>query len=302
MSLGDLLGLLGRGGAGMTPERQRARMRRRADWFVTFSKDTPPGRLDVLVTAQEGCLIDVTGPVDARAPTAHPEIGSYLFACDARTSESLRAQATAAIAEARARPAVPGPPGTLSFSVGLGRKDVDDLAARASLPLQEAPPAPVAALLAAVDALVRASLEHRLRTIRAQASLGPAATGAISAEVTVVNSGTMELTFPNPAGNEPSGVTILFTGGREGEGPAPTAVATNDIQAPSRERTIELRPGAAWAFKLATRLPGALRPGTYDVAVRAKLGELDAGGPAVRGDLFVKAGALDVPRPAQERK
>ncbi len=161
------------------------------------------------------------------------------------------------------------PPGTKMISLGERR-------AGAQLPVMRAfaspPPAALAPVLAAVDALRRELRAHPLRVLRGAVTLETARIvrgKEVDLALTLTNAGTAPLTAGNPLsllGGDWNGLRLMFARSGGGGSDQPRDLRASDLRAgpeAPRTPTVALPPGQS--LRIEIRAPVDVAPGTYAV-------------------------------------
>jgi hypothetical protein len=250
-----------------------------SDWFISYSRPISQG-YDIwsLITADQGCLLGVTGPVQPTVLPNRSEIGTYHYTCTAEEAAAVRGLIGPALTEAAATDGMAYTPGTRFLSFGLGARGVDHLDQSSSFALSQPLPPGIAKFDASVMALARKTMDHPIMVLRASApaealAFGPDAEAR--AVLRLTNVGTSPVQVRNPAALEAPGLSLIlkdredevtFIDTKQGE-----VTQLGDDGKPlsgKASELVRLKPTETLALAIRIRRHLFLHKGTYRAEVR----------------------------------
>lgn len=293
------------GGAPPAP----AGSRHMGEWFVEYQRPlAPPAKLSVMVTAAYGCIVRVTGPVDALGLHDRAEIGEYRGALPDEEAEALRAQAGPAILAARApAEALDTGESLVTLSSGEIGKPADK---NGFVPLSAPPPPEVARFEKSMLDLARLLVAHPFAVLKGKAA-SAWKDGAPEVTLDIENPGSATAECANPAAGaqalplqlvlqrevpddqlEPDDTVMFALAAGEAAQTGRGAPARGQAAPPH----LRLAHGERATFVLRPQRHLRLSPGRYAVRVVASFADVPGGTgtTAVTGSLYVPAGTLQV--------
>jgi hypothetical protein len=279
--VGSLIGLLQPASAqSLGPAKLRTRMTHMGAWFMSYGRSLPPYQMNLLVVANEGCMLEVQNVLGDDLPE-RPEFGVYFWKNPPAEAESLRQLMLSAEAEHSQAPSVPQPPGARYITFGLGTPGTDQTGPLSVVPRNQPLTPAVAAFDKAALSMAREAFNHPQMALRAKGTIHSqevAHDGEIEGRLELTNVGTVPLTAYNPAQDgSPAKVTLLiedpdqgwqFVDANPSELAASTGPAGASQLAPAAGPTVKIGPGEVMALSIRIRRHIYLGKGRHAVTLR----------------------------------
>jgi hypothetical protein len=280
--IGSLIGIVSPPASAQTlgPAKLKTRMTQMGSWFLSYGRTLPPYQMNLLVVANEGCLLEIQNVLGDDSPP-RPEIGVYFWKNPPVEAESLRQLMLNAEAESNAQPKMGSRPGARYIIFGMGKHNGDGqepvTAVSMSRPLTPA----VVAFDKAALSMAHKAFDHPHMALRAKGTVHTreiAPDGEIEGRLELTNIGIVPLIAFNPAfAGSLAKVTLLIEDSLQGfqyvdATPAELAASTGPAGATQLGATtapqVKLAPGEVLALSIRIRRHVYLGKGRHQVMLR----------------------------------